>query len=155
MVSSVFLSSIYDRGCYTFCNTLVFGLERVHGWSIVYWRSDYTFHPHWFGDGSPEVGATALLVYVLYPLLMPLTKLRCTLEKHFLDWWYRPTDEAMAGFRALLRLMGHENRRHWVNDLYVFKCIQKKGYKSLFLFPVFQQTDGQEHKEAPQPLNGC
>ncbi|MGI6835087.1 hypothetical protein OU809_01625 [Bacillus paralicheniformis] len=38
-----------------------------------------------FGDGSHEVAAAALLVYVLYPLLMPLTKLRCTLEKHFLD----------------------------------------------------------------------
>lgn len=39
-----------------------------------------------FGDGSHEVAAAALLVFVLYPLLMPLTKLRCTLEKHFLEF---------------------------------------------------------------------
>ncbi|MCY7861720.1 RDD family protein [Bacillus haynesii] len=34
-----------------------------------------------FGDGSPEVAAAALLVYVLYPLLMPLTKLQGTIGK--------------------------------------------------------------------------
>ncbi|WP_327821020.1 RDD family protein [Bacillus licheniformis] len=34
-----------------------------------------------FGDGSHEVAAAALLVYVLYPLLMPLTKLQGTIGK--------------------------------------------------------------------------
>jgi len=34
-----------------------------------------------FGDGSPEVAAAALLIYVLYPLLMPLTKLQSTIGK--------------------------------------------------------------------------
>ncbi|TWO05358.1 hypothetical protein CHCC14431_3557 [Bacillus licheniformis] len=34
-----------------------------------------------FGDGSHEVAAAALLVYVLYPLLMPMTKLQGTIGK--------------------------------------------------------------------------
>ena len=34
-----------------------------------------------FGDRSPGFAAAALLVYVLYQLLMPLTKLRGTIEK--------------------------------------------------------------------------
>lgn len=39
-----------------------------------------------FGDGSHEVAAAALLVYVLYPLLMPLTKLQGTIGKAILEF---------------------------------------------------------------------
>ena len=54
-----------------------------------------------------KLAAAALLVYVLYPLLMPLTKLRARLEKHLCSTLMIRADGLSFGrLSCATRLMG-------------------------------------------------